>query len=134
MSDAMMLVLEVYREKVVREERDGGEKKVEEWGFYKGCLPCDDDEVDPGSSLVKMDSDELDKSEYDCPYEEEDSVGAMLLQDVEVEEPLVKEETSLDVLEEEKHAMNVVERSRNDMCFIVDENACGCSGALGHWQ
>ncbi|MCO5563696.1 hypothetical protein L7F22_017343 [Adiantum nelumboides] len=81
------------------------EKKVD------ATLPCDDDEVNSGSSLTKMESEGVGQNEYDGSYEEGDPVGAMQ-QDEQVDEPLIKEQACLDVLQKEKQAMHVVELSR----------------------
>ncbi|MCO5595756.1 hypothetical protein L7F22_049804 [Adiantum nelumboides] len=125
----------VFKEHLCKIEKVVANCQVQQQQVKKGAavsLPCDDDEVDQGSSLVEMDSDEVGQSEYDCSYEEGDPVGAMLQDEEEweeflsllsedvarhmleeqIEEPLVKEQAGLDVFEEEKQTMNAIELLR----------------------
>ncbi|MCO5577798.1 hypothetical protein L7F22_031631 [Adiantum nelumboides] len=62
-------------------------------------LPCGNDKVDPGSSLVKMDGDEVRQRH-------------MLEEQVQVDKPLVKEQASWDVLEEEKQVLHAIDLSK----------------------
>ncbi|MCO5554846.1 hypothetical protein L7F22_008382 [Adiantum nelumboides] len=125
-------------------KKDGGLVVMEDQQAKKGVVvrpPCDDDELDPGSSLVEMDSTEVGQRHMLEGHGQKVDMQEVLykpcchdcLDDVDVvqrEKPFVKEQDDLDVLEDEKHDMHAVELLRKVcasllMGMLVD--------AVMHW-